>query len=78
MFKIIKSGTEPRMVQPEQEQVYEIQYFKTAIDADGKEVEVVDEFRREQKTISQLEADKTALQAQIKEIDLKLAEIAKL
>lgn len=78
MFKIILSGTEPRMVQPEQEQVYEIQYFKTAIDADGKEVEVVDEFRRERKTVAQLEADKTALQAQIKEVDAKLADIAKL
>lgn len=78
MFKIIPSGTEPRMVQPEQEQVYEIQYFKTAIDVDGKEVEVVDENRREHLTVTQLNAQKASLQAQIKEIDAKLAEIAKL
>lgn len=78
MFKISKSGTEPAYVQPEQEQVYEIQYFKTAKDVDGNEVEVVDENRRERATVAQLEAQKTTLQAQIKEIDAKLAEIAKL
>lgn len=78
MFKIIKNGTEPQYVQPEQEQVYEIQYFKTAIDAEGKEVEVVDENRREHLTVTQLNAQKASLQAQIKEVDAKLAEIAKL
>lgn len=78
MFKIIKSGTEPRIVQSEQEQVFEIQYFKTAIDAEGNEVEVVDEFRRERLTVAQLEAQKLSYQNQIKEIEAKLAEIAKL
>jgi len=78
MFKIIKNGTEPQYVQPEQEQVYEIQYFKTAVDVEGNEVEVVDENRREHLTVTQLESQKASLQAQIKEVDLKLAEIAKL
>jgi len=39
---------------------------------------VVDENRRERLTIAQLEAQKASLQAQIKEIDAKLTEIAKL
>lgn len=78
MFKIIKNGTEPQYVQPEQEQVYEIQYFKTATDVEGNEVEVVDENRREHLTVKQLESQKLSYQNQIKEIDLKLSEIAKL
>ncbi len=78
MFKIIKNGTEPQYVQPEQEQVFEIQYFKTATLENGSEVEVVDDNRREHLTVSQLNAQKASLQAQIKEVDLKLAEIAKL
>jgi len=78
MFKIIKNGTEPQYVQPKQEKVYEIQYFKTAVDVNGKEVEVIDENRREHLTVTQLNAQKASLQAQIKEIELKLTEIAKL
>lgn len=78
MFKIIKSGTEPKFEAVEPEQVYEVQYFKTAIGVDGQEVEVIDDQRREHLTVTQLNAQKASLQAQIKEIDLKLAEIAKL
>lgn len=78
MFKIIKNGTEPKFEAVEPEQVYEVQYFKKAIDKEGVEVEVVDDQRREHLTATQLEAQKVSLQAQIKEIDSKLAEIAKL
>jgi len=78
MFKIIKNGTEPKFEAVEPEQVYEVQYFKTATLEDGSEIEVVDENRREHLTITQLNAQKASLQAQIKEIDAKLTEIAKL
>jgi len=78
MFKIIKNGTEPKFEAVEPEQIYEVQYFKTATLEDGSEVEVVDENRGEHLTVTQLNAQKASLQAQIKEVDLKLAEIAKL
>jgi len=69
MFKIIKSSTDPEIE-------YEIQYFGVVAGKDGKDVEVI--INTDHTTTDQLEAQKTALQAQIKEIDLKLAEIAKL
>lgn len=78
MFKIIKNGTEPKFTEAVPEQVYEVQYFKTATDVEGKEVEVVDDQRIQRITVSQLEAQKVSLQNQIKEIDTKLLEIAKL
>lgn len=77
-YVIEKNGVQPEYVQPEQEQVYVVKYFKTAIDAEGNEVEVVDENRVERVTLKQLEAQKVSYQNQIKEIDVKIAEIAKL
>lgn len=78
MFKIIKNGTEPKYRAEEPEQVYEVQYFKTAKDREGNEVEVLDENHRERLTVTQLNAQKLQYQAQIKEVDAKLTEIAKL
>jgi len=78
MYKIIKNGTEPKFEAVQPEQIYEVQYFKTATLEDGSEVEIVDDQRREHLTVTQLNAQKASLQAQIKEIDAKLTEIAEL
>lgn len=73
IYTIEKNG-----IQPNRQEGYTIKYLRKAIDKDGNEVEVVDENRREHLTVTQLNAQKASLQAQIKEIDTKLAEIAKL
>jgi hypothetical protein len=78
MFKIIKNGTEPKSTQAGHDLFYEVKYFKTAIDREGNEVEVVDDERVERVTVSQLEAQKVGYQNMIKEIDSKLLEITKL
>lgn len=80
-FVIDKSTViEPQMMemQPVERKVFTIKYFKTAIDVDGNEVQVVDDYRTEQVTVEQLESQKISLQNAIKEIDAKLAEISKL
>jgi len=64
--------------QPVEPAIYLIKYTKEVETVDGQKVVVVDENRTEQITIDQLEAQKASLQTQIKAIDLKLAEIAKL
>lgn len=77
-YIIEKNGLQPEYAQPVQEQVYVIKHFKTAIDVEGNEVEVVDENRLERVTVAQLEAQKASYQKMIDEIDAKLAQIAKL
>lgn len=74
LFKVTKT----EKIDDKQEQVYEVQYFKLEEDADGHQVEVIDQDRKEGLAVGQLKEQKAYFQAQIKEIDLKLAEIAKL
>lgn len=74
LFKVTKT----EKIDDKQEQVYEVQYFKLEEDADGHQVEVIDQDRKEGITVKQLKEQKAYFQAQIKEIELKLAEIAKL
>lgn len=75
-YIIEKSGIEPQYVEAQPEQVFQIKYVKTALDVEGNEVEVIDENRVERVTVAQLESQKASLQAQIKEIDSKLAQIS--
>lgn len=77
MTMIIEKAQEerPQMTQPA---VYEIKYTKEVETVEGEKVTVIDENRVERVTKEQLEAQKASLQAQIKEVDAKLAEISKL
>lgn len=78
MYIIEKNGLQPEYVQPEQEQIYVIKHFKTAVDAEGNEVEVVDDSRVERVTIGQLENRKAQYQSMIDEINDELSKISKL
>jgi len=72
--------TEPGMVemQPVEKEIIKINYLKTATDAEGKEVQVIDESRVEETSREQLEAQIVSHQNAILEIHAKLEAIAKL
>lgn len=60
------------------QEAYLIKHTKEVETVSGEKATIVDENRTEQVTVEGLEAQKASLQAQIKEIDVKLAEISKL